>query len=452
MRNFLFCLALAFGISVGTAAEKPNIVFIIADDLGWADVEFHGGIVSTPNLNRLMKEGVELTQHYVAPVCSPTRTGFMSGRYWSRFGVTTPTNSLAMPFGTVTVASALREAGYETCLTGKWHLGSKPEWGPNHFGFDHSYGSLAGGVAPYNHHYKKGPYTTTWHRNAQLLTVDGHVTDLITAEALDWIASRSDDKPFFLYMPFTAVHLPIREPEEWVARVPGEIEGDVPRQYAACTMHLDDSVGKILKAIDEAGETDNTLVVFTSDNGGSTAENNDTKYPDDGCPNGALPGNNLPLRGKKGDVYEGGTRVPTIARWPGKLEPGGKFEQPAHIVDWMPTFCAVAGSNVVGTETKWDGENLWPALTGETPLPERPLYSAGPGFRALALRKGSWKLVQTRSKSKGKPDKVELFNLADDPSESKDLSQSMPDKVKELVALLHEEAAADNDSVAKAEK
>lgn len=452
MRILFLCLSLALGPVCAKAAEKPNIIFIIADDLGWADVEFHGGPVPTPNLNKLLEEGVELTQHYVAPVCSPTRSAFMTGRYWSRFGVTTPTNELALPFDTVTTAKALNDAGYETCLTGKWHLGSKPEWGPNHFGFDHSYGSLAGGVAPYNHHYKKGPYTTTWHRNEELLTEEGHVTDLITAEAIQWIESRGDERPFFLYMPFTAVHLPIREPEEWTARVPAGIEGEVPRQYAACTMHLDDSVGQIVTAVEEAGKSGNTLIVFTSDNGGSTAENNDTKYPDDQCPNGALPGNNKPLRGKKGDIYEGGTRVPTIAKWPGKLKPGTKFEQPAHIIDWMPTFCALAGSDVDGATVKWDGTNLWPVLTGKEELPERPLYSAGPKFRALALRKGDWKLILTSNKKEGETDKTELFNLAVDPSESNDLAKQMPGKVDELVADLRSEAKADMDSVANGKK
>jgi len=326
-------------VTCGKGPSRPNIVFMIADDLGWADVAFHGGNVPTPNLDQLLSEGRELRQHYVAPVCSPTRTAFMTGRYWSRFGVTTPTNSLALPFGTVTTASALHEAGYQTCITGKWHLGSKPDWGPNHFGFDHSYGSMAGGVTPWSHFYKKGPYSVTWHRDDTLITEKGHVTDLLTREAIQWINERGDERPFFLYLPFTAVHLPIREPRIWLNRVPKEISGKVPRNYAASILHLDDSVGRVVDALEKAGKADNTLIIFTSDNGGSTAENNDTKYPNQGddCPNGRLPGNNLPLRGKKGDLYEGGTRVPTIVRWPGKIKAGTFSETPVHIADWMPT-------------------------------------------------------------------------------------------------------------------
>src|SRR6056297_3923683 len=215
MKRMLFgllCLLTARFLSgpadAQTPAPRPNIVFIIADDLGWSDVAFHGGNAPTPHLDRLADTGLELTQHYVAPVCSPTRAGLLTGRCWSRFGVTTPTNTLALPTETVTLPRALKTKGYKTCLAGKWHLGSLPKWGPNHFGFDHSYGSLAGGISPWNHRYKKGPFTFTWHRNEQLIEEDGHVTDLLTDEAVRWLKAR-DDEPFFLYLPYTAIHLPL---------------------------------------------------------------------------------------------------------------------------------------------------------------------------------------------------------------------------------------------------
>jgi arylsulfatase A-like enzyme len=448
-RTLALVLSLAFlpAISVAKDAPRPNIIFMMADDLGWADVEFHGGNVPTPNLKQLLGEGVELRQHYVAPVCSPTRTGLMTGRYWSRFGVTTPTNSLALPFETVTVAKALGEAGYETCITGKWHLGSKSEWGPNHFGFDHSYGSMAGGVTPWSHFYKQGPFSVTWHRNEEFITEQGHVTDLIAKEAIQWLETRSDDKPFFLYVPFTAVHLPIREPEAWMARVPNEISGEVPRHYAACILHLDDAVGRIVEAVKKAGKSDNTLIVFTSDNGGSTAENNDTKYPDDNCPNGKLPGNNLPLRGAKGDLYEGGTRVPTIARWPGKLEAGTSCETAVHIVDWMPTFCHLAGSKADATKLKWDGANIWPAISGTGSLAARSLYSAGTSFRSQALRRGDWKLIVFAGRD-GTEGRVELFNITEDPNEKNDLAKSNLDKTAEMKRELQAAAAVDRDAMA----
>ena len=194
MMHRLLAALFAFA-SLANAA--PNVVFIIADDLGWADVAFHGGSAPTPHLDKLANEGIELTQHYVAPVCSPTRTGLMTGRCWSRFNVTTPQNPRALRWDTVTLPRALKSMGYDTCLTGKWHLGSRPEWGPNHFGFDHSYGSLAGGVGPYDHQYKKGEFQQTWHRNEKLLTESGHVTDLITKEACDWLSHRGE-RLFFL--------------------------------------------------------------------------------------------------------------------------------------------------------------------------------------------------------------------------------------------------------------
>jgi arylsulfatase A-like enzyme len=444
MRNKLLYLLLFLGPTLAIAEEQPNIVFIIADDLGWADVEFHGGNTPTPNLNLLLSEGVELRQHYVAPVCSPTRAGFLTGRYWSRFGITTPINNRGLPFETVTVAKALGDAGYSTALIGKWHLGSKPEWGPNHFGFEHSYGSLAGGIAPYNHLYKKGPYSTTWHRNEELIVEKGHVTDLLTDEAVKWIGeqtSTKEAKPFFLYLPYTAVHLPIREPDEWMAKVPAEIKGEVSRQYSACILHFDDAVGRIVDAIDKTGQKENTLIVFTSDNGGSNTQNNDTKYPDDNCPNGMIPGNNKPLRGQKTTLYEGGIRVPTIARWPGKLRGGTKFEPPVCVIDWMPTLCALSGAKTHPDSLKWDGVNLWPALTGTAELIGQNIYIAGPGGDRWALRDSDWKLIET--KNKGREAKIELFNLAKDPNEKSNLAETNPDIVTKLKAQLEEHREQD---------
>lgn len=432
--------------SVGRAAldSAPNFVFVMADDLGWADIDFHGGTAPAPRLSQLRDESVELTQHYVAPVCSPTRVGLLTGRCWSRFGVTTPTNTLALPPATDTLATVLRSNGYDTCLIGKWHLGSLPKWGPNHFGFAHSYGSLAGGVSPWNHRYKKGPYSHTWHRNGQLVEEQGHVTDLLTDEAVRWVESRQAKRPFLLYLPYTAIHLPLKEPQEWVDRVPQDITGDVARHYAASIMHLDHSVGRVLDALERTGAAQNTLFVFTSDNGGSTAENNDLKYPDDNCPNGRLPGNNRPFRGQKGTVYEGGIRVPTIVRWPGRIEPGVS-DIPVQITDWMPTFCSLAGGSV-RVDLKWDGVDLTDLLTKGHPPADRAIYTAGPGHRAVALRTGDFKLVVH-----GRADvkKTELFDLSSDPEESTNIAAEQPDQLKNMETLLARISAADNDAVAE---
>lgn len=420
--------------NIPTSAQdvaRPNIVFIMADDLGWADVAFHGGNAPTPHLDQLAQQGLELTQHTVAPVCSPTRTGLLTGRCWSRFGVVNPQNDQALPSGTTTLANALQSVGYSTCLTGKWHLGSLPEWGPNHYGFEHSYGSLAGGVSPWNHFYKKGPYTQTWHRNESLLEESGHVTDLIAQEAVQWLSSQGAE-PFLLYVPFTAVHLPVKEPQAWLDKVPAAIQGEVPRHYAASIMHLDAAVGQILMALEQHGKRDSTLVVFTSDNGGSTAENNDLKYPDDNCPNGRLPGNNTPLRGQKGTLYEGGIKVPTLVLWPGKIDAShtatGKLASPLQITDWMPTLCELAGYPRDGS-LNWDGISLVDHLLKGQPLPERTLYSVGPSWQARSVRRGAWKLIAFGADAKRR---YELYNLGDDPQEQHDLADTHPQQLAML--------------------
>jgi arylsulfatase A-like enzyme len=431
--------------------NRPNILFILADDLGWGDVGFHGGKIPTPNLDKLAPRSLELAQHYVYPVCSPTRASFLSGRYASRFGVTTPQNERAYPWDTVTLARALKSRGYDTALTGKWHLGSRPDWGPPKFGFDHSYGSLAGGVGPWDHRYKTGEYSRTWHRDGVLIEEQGHVTDLITHEAIEWLQSRGD-RPFFLYVPFTTVHIPIREPDEILKRVPKEITEPSRREYAADVMHLDESVGKLLDALAKTGKAGNTLVIFTSDNGAlPDAKNDDKQYPDDHYTPGPAGGSNFPLRGVKGQVYEGGIRVPTLAYWPGRLKPG-VFNSPAHISDWMPTFCALAGYQPE-KDLHWDGQNLWPALSGAAPPAPRTIYVAGPGFRAEAFRDGDWKLIVQQGKAKkgekAAAEKVELYNLAKDPNETDDLSAKMPEQATALRCKLTEAARANRDAVAK---
>ena len=437
---FLTSPLTVLGAATGTT---PNIVFIMADDLGWADVAFHGGNVPTPHLDRLAREGLELRQHYVAPVCSPTRAGLMTGRVWSRFGVVNPQAERALRWDTVTLPRLLKSRGYDTCLVGKWHLGSLPEQGPQRFGFDHSYGSLGGGVTPYSHKYKKGKYTNTWHRNGRLVEEEGYVTDLLTREAVRWIEGRGA-APFFLYVPFTAVHLPIKEPDAWVARVPAAITGEVARHYAACVMHLDDAVGQVVAALERTGRRQNTLLVFTSDNGGSTAENNDRSYPDDQCPGGRLTGSNVPWRGQKGDLYEGGTRVPTMVSWPGRARPGS-VETPVQITDWAPTFAALTGYRPE-RDLRWDGTNILPVLTSHAPLPDRPIYTVAPNWRGRSLRYGSWKVIAL---GEGAQRKTELYDLASDPQEKHNLAAREPGRLRDLLARLDQAAASDKDTLPK---
>ena len=438
-RDFLRGLAAAAGAlaladqAAAAPGRKPNILLIVADDLGWADVGYHGSKIETPHLDRLAKTGIRLEQHYVHPMCSPTRAALLSGRYASRFGCLAATNSRVFPPGTVTLASALKSVGYETCITGKWHLGSKPDWGPNHYGFDHSHGSLAGGVTPYTHLYKKGPYSRTWHRNGQLVDEEGHVTDLIAREALRWIEGQRD-KPWLLYVPFTAVHVPIDEPERWVKHYDGKIDDPSYKLYAADVTHMDHCIGQMLDALDRTGQRGRTLVIFFSDNGSFPGWRPSGKYPGTHRPMPTL-GSNAPLRGAKSTLYEGGIRVPAVVSWPGVLKPRA-MPHPMHCADWMPTLCALAGYEQE-EDLAWDGCDVWPLLEGSTDKPApRTLYWKFVRGR-FAVRRGDWKLIVQQRK----PD--EHIDLATDPCENTNLARQNPDRVAELKALLADEQKRD---------
>ena len=426
---------------------------MMADDLGWGDVGFHGGSAPTPHLDRLARDGLELGCHLVAPVCSPTRAALLTGRCWSRFGVVNPQNERALPWDTLTLPRALGAVGYATALAGKWHLGSLPDERPNRFGFDTSYGSLAGGVTSFAHRYKNGPFTHTWHRDGTLLEEQGHVTDLIAAEAVRRIEAlakpAADRAPYFLYVPFTAVHLPVQEPAEWLARVPAGIEGDVARHYAACIMHLDDAVGRIVAAVGAAGAADRTLVVFTSDNGGSTAANTAQDYPPDGSPPGIVPGANLPFRGAKETLYEGGVRVPTVVSWPGHVK-RGRVDAPVQIADWMPTLCRLAGHDP-DRDPRWDGTDITALLTRHEPPAERPIYAVGPAWKVRSLRLGRWKLIVVAGQA-DQPERCELYDLDADPAETRDLAAAEPAVVARLREQLTAAAACDNDALAAGDR
>jgi arylsulfatase A-like enzyme len=379
-------------------------------------------------------------------MCSPTRAALLTGRYASRFGVTAAQNQRALPWKTVTLAAALHAAGYDTAITGKWHLGSKPEEGPQKFGFAHGYGLLAGGCTPFTHQYKEGEFSETWHRNGKLITEEGHVTDLIAREAVQWIEQRGA-KPFFLYVAFNAIHVPMQEPDEWLERNthladPGQ------RLRAACASHMDDAIGRVLAVLDSKKLRDNTLVLFLSDNGAhALSANQGGPYPGD-YGQMKVGNDNLPWRGHKSGVYEGGIRTPGLAVWPGKIKPG-VTHTPLHAVDWMPTLCALAGAKPAG-DLKWDGIDIWPVLSEpDRTWPPRTLYSAAPGFRARAIRYGDWKLVvsagQTKKGAVAPTSAEELFNLASDPAETKNLAAEKPELLAEMKQRLAEISALDND-------
>jgi len=420
------------------ANTRPNILLIVADDLGWADVGWHGGFSKTPNLDDLVRHGVELDRHYVQPVCTPTRTALMSGRYPGRFGphALAPSNLRAMPLDTITLAAALKSLGYETSQTGKWHLGSRSEWGPNQFGFDHGYGTLTGAADPWTHKYRPGPFEDTWHRDGRRLDELGNATELVAAEAVRRI--RQSRSPWFVYVPFHAVHSPVDAPDEYKRLYDGVKFDDDPVRHdsrlriAAETSQIDAKVGEMVAALQEAGQRENTLIIFTSDNGGLESVKN--AYVGD-VADSPLNSENDPLRGQKNTLYEGGIRVCAFANWPGTLEPR-KHTSPIHIADWFPTIAGITGYESP-RDLQWDGINQWPALTGaEATAEPRTIYIAMKGGRAVL--QGDWKLI-TRDSGK-----TELFNLAADPFEKKNLAAKEPQRVAELQALLKKQQASDN--------
>lgn len=421
--------------------SRPNILLIVADDLGWSDVGWHDGFSQTPRMDQLVAQGVELDQHYVQPVCTPTRTALMSGRYPGRFGphALAPSNLRAMPSGTVTLASALRSHGYRTFQSGKWHLGSLPEWGPNKFGFDHGYGTLTGAADPWTHKYRPGPYEDTWHRDGVRLDEEGNATELIAAEAIRRM-EENVETPWFIYVAFHAVHTPVDAPDEFKQLYNGVTFHEDPAKQdsrlrmAAMVSQLDAKVGQFVDTLERTGQRENTLIIFTSDNGGIESLKN--AYVGN-VADSPFNSENDPLRGQKNTLFEGGTRVCAFANWPGKLAPR-KHTKPMHAVDWFPTVAGLVGYESA-RKPNWDGVDQWKELTGESATSEpRTIYIAMKNGQSL--RHGPWKLIAT---SKGP---VQLFNIEVDPYEKNDLAKVETERVAELQELL---AAQQSYDVAK---
>ncbi|KAA3607251.1 MAG: hypothetical protein DWQ01_16280 [Planctomycetota bacterium] len=421
-------LALFWAGAVNLAGQDQplpaNIVVLLADDLGWGDVSYHNATVRTPNLERLRQRGLELDQQYVMPQCTPTRVALLSGRYPSRFGLHAcqASNARSLPPKTPTLASLLQAQGYATGLFGKWHLGSKMEWGPKHYGFDFSYGSLAGAVGMLDHRYRlNSPYSRTWHRNHEWLQEEGHVTDLTVREVLAFL-QRNRNQPFFLYVPFHTVHTPLVEEAKWFEGLDHVTSKD-RKLYLAAVRHLDWAVGQIVAEIDRLQLSQRTYILFLSDNG-AQVRHSGNQYP---APDPALKNfsSNAPLRGEKTQVYEGGIRVPALLSGPG-IEAGSRFEAPLHAVDWLPTFLAAAGGEVRMQNFKLDGQNLLPWLQGKAsrPLGPRNFYWLwGSKGQRAAVRRGPWKWLRN-----GANRPWELYRIDQDPLETKELSAQFPEE------------------------
>ncbi|WP_324132580.1 arylsulfatase [Bosea sp. (in: a-proteobacteria)] len=410
----LACLALALLAPIAAHAQtarKPHILYIIADDLGFADVGFRSPEIATPTIDQLAREGAELQQFYVQPMCTPTRAALMTGRYPMRYGlqsfVILPEQSYGIPLDEKLLPQILKEVGYSTAIIGKWHLGhaDRKLW-PKQRGFDYQYGALIGEI-DYNTHKVHG--VTDWYRNNRKLDEPGYVTTLLGKDAVRHIRQHDPAKPLFMYLAFTAPHTPFQAPKAYVDRF-ASIADPNRRTYAAMINAMDEQIGAVLAELSRKGMREDTLVIFHSDNGGVTsatfAGQIETK--------GQLPARNTPLRNGKGSLDEGGTRAVALANWPGRIKPG-KVDQPMHVVDMLPTLAGRAGASLSGTKPL-DGVDVWQTLSQGAPSPRTEIVYNVEMFRA-ALRQGDWKLNLRATL----PTKVELYNIAKDPGETTNL-------------------------------
>jgi arylsulfatase B len=442
------------------AEPRPNVVLLVADDLGYGELGCYGGReIPTPRLDSLARDGVRFTSGYVtAPFCAASRAGLLTGRYQTRFGfefnpigAANADPNTGLPLGEITLADALRNAGYATGLIGKWHLGGTARFHPQRRGFDEFFGFLHEG-----HYYVPPPWegVTTWLRRTALpdgsqgrwTSPDGrivwsthlgtrepdydadnpllrssqpvdepaHLTDAVTREAESFL-ERHRAQPFFLYVAYNAVHSPMQGADRYLARF-AHIEDIHRRLFAAMLAHLDESVGRILEKLRTLNLEENTLVVFLSDNGGPTRE---------------LTSSNQPLRGGKGQLYEGGIRVPFLMRWPGRIPAGRVEDRPVISLDLFATTLAAAGIAPPEDNAPRDGVNLLPYVAGsDDRLPHARLYwRLG---QNAALREGEWKLVR-QATGRRAPAPWRLYNLSADVAEARDLAPEQPQILDQLI-------------------
>jgi arylsulfatase A-like enzyme len=408
------------GFSLTTKAQRPNIIYIMTDDMGYADLSCYGRKdYSTPSMDKLAAQGMKFTNAYSsAPVCTPTRTAFMTGRFPARtqVGLMEPltTNSRDSSLGLTadipSLATLVREAGYETALIGKWHLGLKPVNSPNRNGFDYFFG-IHSGAADYISHQGDG-HKFDLYENENPVSVEGYFTDLIADKAIHFL-KHPHQKPFFLCITFTAPHWPWQAPgDKAYPDTANFTSGGSPAIYSAMMKSLDDAVGNVMKTLDDEQLSKNTIVIFTNDNGGE-------RFSDMGG-----------LSNSKMSVWEGGIRVPAFVRWPGKIKAGSTTTQVAVTMDWTATIIAVAGAKP-RKEFPLDGIDLLPILTSKKQNVERELYwRVFQRKNEKAVRYGDWKYIQD---TKGEY----LFNIAKDQAEKnnlKDTNKMMADKLKKMLA------------------
>ena len=406
------------------AAQAPNIVYILVDDLGWKDVGFHGSDIQTPSLDALAAAGTSFGQFYTQPMCTPTRAAIMTGRYPLRYGLQTAVIPSAGTYGLALdewlLPQALKEAGYETAIIGKWHLGhARREYWPRQRGFDYQYGPLLGEIDYFTH---SAHGRRDWFRDNKPLTEKGYATTLLGEDAVRLIGRHDRKQPLFLYLAFTAPHAPYQAPQPYLDRY-ATISDPARRAYAAMITAMDDEIGRVVEALEKRGMRDNTLIIFHSDNGGPRSAKATGEVD---MSSGTIPADNGPYRDGKTSLYEGGTRVVAFANWPGHIKAGSTTDEVIHVVDMYPTLIGLAGGSTARARPL-DGMDVWPTLSEGKPSPRiEVVYNVEPS--AAGVRQGEWKLVWNTPL----PSRIELFNLEEDSSEKVNLADRNPEKVVEL--------------------
>lgn len=434
-RFLLLLTMLTVTISAMAQKERPNILVVLCDDLGYADVGFNGSKdIFTPELDKLAKNGAIFTSAYVAhPFCGPSRAGFITGRYPHCIG--TPYNlhddgeatEDGVPVSETYMSNVLHDAGYYTSAIGKWHLGFAPQFQPNNRGFDDFYGFLAGGhkyfpdkYRPvYEQQMKAGKYPINDYlkpllHNTSEVNETEYLTDAFSREAVRVINESSEKKkPFFMFLAYNAPHVPLEAKDEDL-EVFENIKDKDRRTYAAMVYAVDRGVGEIVKALKATNQYDNTLIVFFSDNGGNT---------DHGA-------NNDPLKGTKGDTWEGGFRVPMFFHWPASIKAGLKVDYPVSALDFYPTFAGLAGANIPAGK-KLDGKDIMPdLLAGRDPNKDQMIFALRYrfGYCDVGARQNDWKITRMGNEP------WQLFNIKNDIGEKKDLSGQFPERLQKMIS------------------
>ena len=413
--------------------KRPNVLVILVDDLGYGDLGCYGAEdLETPNLDRLVRSGMKFTQFYAnCTVCSPTRAALLTGKFQDAVGVPGVIRTYSrsswgyLDPNTPTLPTVLKKAGYRTAMVGKWHLGLGSPNLPNDRGFDLLQGFLGDMMDDYWTHLREGQ--NYMRRNRQVVDPKGHATDLFSQWTCDYLKQHRGSAPFFLYLAYNAPHFPIQPPQDWLDRY-RQKHPDVPEKRAkncAFVEHLDHGIGQVIETLEQTGLARDTLVFFTSDNGGS-------------LPHGAC---NQPWRGGKQQMFEGGIRVAACAVWPGRIKAGTTSDRMVATMDLFPTICEAAGAEY---DTSIDGRSILPMLLGEPrPKEDRYLYwvrlEGGRRYRGrpyYAVRHGDWKLLQNSA-----DESMQLYNLAADPQEETDLVEKHPEIVARLKKALDEHIA-----------